>query len=72
MNEADRWNVQARFWAAVSKTCMKSNAVFCYDLMNEPIVPADKKETDWLTGELAGKFFIQHITLDPGGRTRRE
>ena len=46
MNEADRWDVQARFWAAVSKTCAKSNAVFCYDLMNEPIVPADKKETD--------------------------
>ena len=40
--------------------------------MNEPIVPADKKETDWLTGELAGKFFIQRITLDPAGRTQQE
>ena len=24
MNEADRWDVQARFWSAVSKTCAKA------------------------------------------------
>ena len=39
MDEAQRWRVQALFWEAVAKTCAKSNAVFCYDLMNEPILP---------------------------------
>jgi hypothetical protein len=72
MNESDRWDVQARFWTAVSKVCSKSPAVFCYDLMNEPILPGDKKETEWLTGELGGKFFIQRITLDLAGRTQKQ
>jgi aryl-phospho-beta-D-glucosidase BglC (GH1 family) len=39
MSEADRWCVQARFWEAVAKTCAQSPSIFCYDLMNEPVVP---------------------------------
>jgi hypothetical protein len=71
MSEAQRWNVQASFWQAVSQTCADSPAIFCYDLMNEPILPgADKPETEWLTGELGGKHFVQRITLDLAGRTR--
>ena len=31
--------MQARFWEAVAGRCAKSPAVFCYDLMNEPVVP---------------------------------
>lgn len=69
--EAQRWAVQARFWEAIAKTCRNSSAVFCFDLMNEPIVPG-KKETDWLTGELSGKHFVQRLTLDPAGRSRKE
>jgi len=73
MDEASRWGVQARFWEAVAKTCAASPAVFCYDLMNEPILPGgDKKETEWLTGELGGKYFVQRITLDLAGRTREQ
>jgi len=72
MDEARRWDVQALFWEAVAKTCTQSPAVFCYDLMNEPILPgANKKETDWLAGEFAGKHFVQRITLDLAGRTRK-
>ncbi|MHC4201239.1 MAG: cellulase family glycosylhydrolase, partial [Planctomycetota bacterium] len=71
--EAERWEVQARFWEAVGRTCTGSDAVFCYDLMNEPLVPGPKKkETEWLTGELAGKHFVQRITLDLAGRTKAE
>ena len=71
--EAERWTVQARFWEAVATTCAASPAVFCYDLMNEPIVPGGKKvETDWLGGEFAGKYFVQRIALDLAGRTRAE
>lgn len=73
LNEADRWAVQVRFWDAVAKTCSASDAVFCYNLMNEPILPGgDKKETEWLAGGLGGKHFVQRITLDLAGRTRTE
>jgi hypothetical protein len=70
LSEKDRWDVQACFWAAVAGRCAASPAVFCYDLMNEPILPGGKTETEWLTGELGGKFFVQRITLDLAGRTQ--
>ena len=73
LSEAERWAVQARFWEAVSGVCAGSPAVFCYDLMNEPILPGDKKaETEWLAGELGGKYFVQRISLDLNGRTRQQ
>ena len=71
LDEAARWDVQTRFWQAVAEVCKDSPAVFCYDLMNEPILAGAKKaETEWLTGELGGKYFVQRITLDLAGRTR--
>ncbi len=73
LNEAARWSVQALFWESVAKTCAGSPAVFCYDLMNEPILPgAGKKETEWLAGEFGGKYFVQRITLNLAGRTREQ
>ncbi len=72
LDEAARWEVQAVFWRAVAETCRSSPAVFCFDLMNEPILPGAKAESEWLTGELAGKHFVQRITLDLKGRTREE
>ncbi len=73
MNETARWDVQARFWEAVAKTCAGSDAIFCYDLMNEPILPgADKAETEWLAGKFGGKNFVQRITLDLAGLTREQ
>ena len=57
MNESERWAAQARFWTAVAKRCAHSPAIFCYDLMNEPIVPGGKRAPgDWLTGELGGSL----------------
>jgi len=73
LSESERWDVQARFWEAVARTCAASPAIFCYDLMNEPILPgADKVETDWLAGAFAGKYFVQRIALDLAGRTRAQ
>lgn len=72
LGEQARWNVQANFWRAIAKACKDSRAVFCYDLMNEPILPGKKKETEWLGGELGGKYFVQRISLDLAGRTREE
>lgn len=73
MDEARRWEVQALFWEAIAKNCAESPAVFCYDLMNEPILPGEQdKETDWLAGEFGGKYFVQRISLDLAGRTREQ
>lgn len=70
--EARRWDVQARFWEAVARTCAGNPVVFCYDLMNEPILPGKQAESEWLTGELGGKHFVQRLSLDLQGRTREE
>jgi hypothetical protein len=70
--EAERWRVQARFWQAVAKVCGDSPAVFCYNLMNEPILPGAKAETDWLAQEFGGKHFVQRIALDLAGRSQTE
>jgi len=56
----------------VAKVCKDSPAIFCYDLMNEPILGGGKDQGEWLTGELGGKHFVQRITLDLAGRTRQE
>jgi len=73
MSEAERWDVQAVFWDSVARVCAESPAIFCYDLMNEPILPgADRKATEWLAGEFGGKNFVQRLTLDLAGRTREQ
>ena len=75
LDEAGRWEAQAVFWRAVAGRAARSPAVFCYDLMNEPVVPGDRQEAgDWLGKGpgLAGKFYVQKITLDPAGRPRVE
>ncbi len=71
MAEGDRWEAQAQFWSAVAQTCRHSPAVFCYDLMNEPII-GGAKPNEWLAGELGGKYFVQRLTLTPGKRTAQE
>ena len=71
LGERRRWDVQARFWAAIARRCAASPAVFCYDLMNEPVVPGgDKKRGDWLGPPFAGKHFVQFIALERRGRDR--
>jgi len=72
LSEQDRWKSQAVFWEAVAKTCNDSPAIFCYDLMNEPILPGKEPATEWLEGELGGKFFVQRISLELKDRTRKE
>jgi len=71
LSEKERWNVQVRFWQAVAARCAESPAVFCYDLMNEPVVPGGKRDDgDWLGPPFAGSHFVQFITLDQAGRPR--
>lgn len=73
LKEADRWQVQVNFWKAVAKTCNDSPAVFCYDLMNEPVLGGGANPDQWLVGEpLGDKYFVQRITTDAAGRDNKE
>lgn len=70
--EQQRWETQARFWEAIAKRCGSSPAIFCYDLMNEPVVGGRNKRTDWLGPAFAGKHFVQFIALQQGSRDRTD
>ena len=73
LDESARWDVQAQFWKAVAHTCQGHPAVFCYNLMNEPVITEAKAgEHPWLTGELEGMYFVQRIANHPGKRTQQE
>lgn len=73
LEERVRWQAQASFWRAVARTCADSPAVFCYDLINEPFVPAQARQPgDWLAGELAGFCYVQALALDAAGRAPHE
>jgi Cellulase (glycosyl hydrolase family 5) len=74
LDEAGRWRQQEVFWEAVAGRCCDSSAIFCYDLMNEPVVPGGPKEQpDWLGPPFAGKFhFVQFITRELNDRARPE
>jgi hypothetical protein len=73
LSEADRWTAQANFWKAIARRCAGSPAIFCYDLMNEPVVPGGKRKPgDWLGPPFAGSHFVQVISLDQDQRPRPE
>lgn len=73
LSEPERWDAQAVFWKAIAEVCADSSVVFCYDLMNEPVVPGgDKKRDDWLGAGFGGKHFVQFISRDRAGRVRHD
>ncbi|MHB0954995.1 MAG: cellulase family glycosylhydrolase [Pirellulaceae bacterium] len=74
LDEVPRWEVQCQFWEAVAERCAGSPAIFCYDLMNEPVVPGGtRKPGDWLGPPFLGSdsgYFVQCIALDQKERPR--
>jgi hypothetical protein len=74
LDERTRWLAQAKFWEAIAQVGAMSPAVFCYDLINEPLSPAEKRPPGkWSSGNLFGGYdFLQYIALDPAGRKREE
>ena len=66
--DKERWAAQAQFWEAIAQTCADSPAVFCYDLVNEPITFGTRKD-GWYTGEFGGYEFLQRLSLDQPGRS---
>ena len=71
LTDRDRWAAQARFWEAVSQTCAKSPAVFCYDLMNEPVAGGQRKD-GWYAGRMGDYEFVQRLSLDQGDRPQAD
>lgn len=73
LSERQRWSAQAVFWQSIARRVAASPAIFCYDLMNEPVVPGGKRApSEWLGPDFAGKHFVQFITLDQADRPRPE
>jgi hypothetical protein len=73
LDETQRWGAQGLFWRAIVERVHRSPAIFCYDLMNEPVVSGGARSRgDWLGPAFAGKHFVQFVSLDPGGRQRAE
>ena len=71
LDEEHRWAAQANFWRAVARAGRGSPAIFCYDLMNEPVAPhSTGVGKDWLGPPLAGKHFVQWISREGRGRER--
>ncbi len=71
LDEEERWAAQATFWVGIAEELRSEPAVFCFNLMNEPVVPGGKRtDRDWLGPPFADKHFVQFITLDQAGRQR--
>ena len=68
LDDAGRWQAQARFWEAVASRAAASAATFGYDLMNEPVVPGEPQPGWAHEAQLDGLHFIQFITRDRAGR----
>jgi len=72
LSEKDRWRAQAVFWEAIAKKCADHPGVFCYDIMNEPVVPSGRR-TDWLGAAFAKVYYyVQFISLDQQDRPRTD
>jgi glutamate racemase len=72
LSTRDRWKAQQAFWEAISRTCKESSAVFCYNLMNEPVIGGEKAGGDWLGPGFGGKHYVQFVARSTDGRARDE
>lgn len=73
LSEKERWRAQSVFWEAIAARCAERPGVFCYDIMNEPVIPSgSRQQGEWLGGEFAGFCYVQFITLEQQDRLRTE
>jgi len=68
MDDESRWKVQEFFWSTIARTCAKSPAVFCYDLVNEPAA-SGKRADGWYLGRMGDVDFCQRLALDQPKRS---
>jgi len=64
MLEQEHWAAQTQFWEAIAKTCADRPGVFCYNLMNEPIVSDSQRPTgEWMHPlAIEGLHYVEFIT----------
>lgn len=73
MDYQQRWDVQAFFWSTLARRYAHEPTIFCFDLMNEPVVPGRQRPAGgWLGKAFAGKQYIQFITLHGTRGSRAE
>lgn len=72
LDETSRWKAQEVFWECVAAVCKDTSAVFCLNLMNEPVIGGDQPGTDWLGPAFSGKHFVQFVARGTAGRPRHE
>ena len=71
LDDAGRWESQGIFWRNVAKTLKNQNAVFAYDLINEPTVAngcePNMADCSWYPsfGNFEEFHFVQNISLNP-------
>lgn len=64
LEQDERWRVQAMFWQTLAARYRGCGTIFCFDLMNEPLVPARcRRERGWLGQDYHGSHFTQYIAL---------
>ena len=71
LDEEAHWEMQARYWSAVSRVCAGRPCVLFYNLINEPIVSGGDFNPDypWIVdGAYAGEYFLQRLVVDINGR----
>ncbi len=68
LDETQRWQTQAFCWESMAQVCSKSQAVFAYDLVNEPVALGKPGES-WYTGRMGDVEFCQRLSLNAGERT---
>ena len=74
LSEKERWRAQAVFWEVIAARCADHPGVFCYDLVNEPVVPSGRRAPgEWLGPPFAlVYYYVQYIALDQQDRARPE
>lgn len=69
LDDEQRWTTQKIFWKSIAKKVGDKNAVFAFNLMNEPVVSVGCSvidDCDWLPGDGFGGFhFVQNISREP-------
>lgn len=71
LGQEQRWQVQAFFWHTLATRYRGCGTVFCFDLMNEPLVPSRcRRERGWLGQDYHGSHFTQYIALHGTPPTR--
>lgn len=64
LDETARWETQAFFWRTLATRYRGNHTIFCFDLMNEPLVPARcRRDRGWLGNDYHGSHFTQYIAL---------